>query len=319
MKRLTTEQCIQRAKQVHGDRYDYSKVEYKNNMTHICVICRKHDEFWVRPDHFWDGLGCPQCFKENIEKQKKETAEKYLIAANSKYGGKFDYSKVICNDIEEMQTIICPIHGEYRQTLCSHLDSIHGCPKCYRESRKRLHNGVGKTDLLNVNNEKSYPVWLSMMQRCYNPKAQIKYPSYKGCSMCDEWLLYSNFKKWYDENYVEGYHIDKDIIKKGNRVYCPEYCCFVPNEINVLFTKNYKNRGKYPKGVNESSKTKGRFETSVGGKYIGTFDTPEEAFNAYKQEKERQIKEKATDYYNRGLIDKRVRDAMFRYEVEITD
>lgn len=251
--------------------------------------------------------------------QKKITTDIFIQRAIAKHGNKFDYSKVEYKDCDTNVLIGCPIHGEFTQTPYMHLTATHGCPKCYHESRKTLIFGKGVNDMLSVNKTQSYSIWFAMLQRCYDSKTQRKQPTYKGCSVCEEWLTYSNFKRWYDKNYREGYHLDKDILIKGNKIYSPETCCFVPYDINTMFTKNNKHRGKYPIGVHESHKTKGRFEAEAGNKYIGSFDTPNEAFYAYKQEKERQIKEKATDYYNRGLIEKRVRDALFRYEVEITD
>lgn len=65
----------------------------------------------------------------------------------------------------------------------------------------------------------------------YLPKNK---PTYEGCTVCDEWLYFSNFKKWFDENYIEGFQLDKDIIIRGNKVYSPQTCCFVPKEINII-------------------------------------------------------------------------------------
>ena len=92
-----------------------------------------------------------------------------------------------------------------------------------------------------------------MLRRCYDKKILEKFPTYKRCTVCDEWLFYPNFKKWFDENYyeIEGQKmaLDKDIISKGNKVYSPENCIFVPNNINVLFTNRKGERGDYPIGV----------------------------------------------------------------------
>lgn len=159
-----------------------------------------------------------------------------------------------------------------------------------------------------------------MLSRCYSAGKSQKWPSYDGCSVCDEWLIFSNFRKWFDENYVEGYALDKDIITKGNRMYSPETCCFVPARINNIILNRKKDRGKYPIGV---TKQCGRLYAyvSINGKSIriGVFSTVVEAFDAYKEAKERYIKEVATEYYSRGEITKRVYDAMMRYKIEITD
>ena len=95
----------------------------------------------------------------------------------------------------------------------------------------------------------SYTHWHSMLGRCYDPKCQAKYPTYIGCTVCQEWLLFSNFKKFYDENYKEGFVLDKDILKIGNKVYSPETCRFVPVYLNSLLIDSGAIRGDLPLGV----------------------------------------------------------------------
>jgi len=95
------------------------------------------------------------------------------------------------------------------------------------------------TDIKTFENGKiirSYDIWKGIHRRVYKPKPQ-EVKNYFGCSVCEEWMIYSNFKKWYDEHYIEGYHIDKDILVKGNKIYGPEYCCFVPLVINSIFVR----------------------------------------------------------------------------------
>lgn len=169
---------------------------------------------------------------------------------------------------------------------------------------------------------KIYSVWYCMIDRCYNPAMHQKFPTYKDCEVCEEWLTFSNFKRWFDENYIEGYHLDKDILVKGNKIYGPDTCCFVPPKINALFISSKSKRGVLPIGVfGPSAKGKYGAQICIDGKRInlGRYDTPEEAFYAYKVAKEKHIKKVAQEYYNRGEITKRVYDAMMRWEVEITD
>lgn len=174
----------------------------------------------------------------------------------------------------------------------------------------------------------SYIRWKSMLKRCYYDKCQKTCPTYKGCCVCEEWLNYSNFKKWYDENYYEienqTMNLDKDILVKNNKIYSPNTCVFVPQNINTLFTKNNKSRGKYPIGVckpNNSNKFKAQCNTFYNGKSklkgLGYYNTIEDAFNAYKQFKETEIKQMA-DYYKDKIPDK-LYEAMYNYKVEITD
>ena len=166
----------------------------------------------------------------------------------------------------------------------------------------------------------SYNKWRSLLQRCYDKKFLLKNPSYADCYVCEEWLTFTNFNKWFNENYTNNYQLDKDLILKGNKCYCPEYCCFVPQEINELVIKCDARRGKYPLGVEKKgNKFRARIKKNNTHVTIGYFDTPEQAFTAYKEAKEKHIQEMATQYFNEDKITKKVYDALLNYEVEITD
>ena len=175
----------------------------------------------------------------------------------------------------------------------------------------------------NGNHKKSYKYWFNMMDRCYNKKYLKERQSYINCIVCEEWHCFENFEKWFDKNYYEiedkRMCLDKDILVKGNKIYSPETCCFVPNEINVLFTKKEKDRGEYPIGVSIIS-NKYVARCGVGNsknKTIGSFKTPKEAFQAYKQYKEQYIKKVADKY--KCQIPNNLYKAMYNYQVEITD
>ena len=103
------------------------------------------------------------------------------------------------------------------------------------------------TTTIKGKDKKSYQCWSNMLKRCYNKNVHNKQPTYKDCSVCNEWLCYANFEKWYDENYyeIEGERteLDKDILFKGNKVYSPITCIFVPQRINTLFTKSNRKFG----------------------------------------------------------------------------
>jgi hypothetical protein len=163
---------------------------------------------------------------------------------------------------------------------------------------------------------KYYIVWSSMLGRCYSKNKQKKHPTYKDVTVCDEWLNFQNFAKWYEENYIEGFHIDKDILFKGNKIYSPETCCFVPREINAIFIKSEKTRGEYPIGVGKRNE-KGGFQSTLNNKLIGTYPTIEEAFQAYKIAKENYIKEVADRWKDK--ITEKTYEALINYQVEITD
>jgi len=168
---------------------------------------------------------------------------------------------------------------------------------------------------------KKYSCWNSILFRSYSEKHHIKYPTYKDVTVCEEWKYFQNFGDWFEENwklYMDNtWHLDKDILIKGNKIYSPETCCFVPREINGLFTNNSVKRGLYPIGVvKEGNKFRAQ-SCSNKRRYIGTFDTPKEAFEVYKTAKEQYIKEVADKW--KDLIDPRVYEAMYNYKIEITD
>lgn len=98
-----------------------------------------------------------------------------------------------------------------------------------------IGNEISKINGIKI---ESYKTWYAMLQRCYSECYKNK-PTYIDCYVCDEWLCYENFKKWYDKNYYtvenEIMNLDKDILVKGNKVYSPKTCCFVPKRLNILF------------------------------------------------------------------------------------
>ncbi len=101
------------------------------------------------------------------------------------------------------------------------------------------YEGVGKYSF--INHPKIRVKWKSVLERCYCPKWHKNKPTYKDCIVAESWHNFQNFAQWFEENYKEGFELDKDILLKGNKVYCSNLCCFVPAEINTLFRSNIKN------------------------------------------------------------------------------
>ena len=172
---------------------------------------------------------------------------------------------------------------------------------------------------------KQYKTWKNMLMRCYDPKYHEKEPTYIGCIVCEEWLNFQNFALWYEENYYEipgeQMALDKDILVKGNKVYSPDTCCFVSQNINKLFIKRDNDRGDCPIGVcyhKQSKKYQALCSTGTGKlKYLGSYDTPQEAFQAYKEFKEALINKIANEYLE--LIPFELYRALINYEVDIDD
>ena len=176
---------------------------------------------------------------------------------------------------------------------------------------------------------KCYIAWHNMLMRCYDIKYQEKYPTYKGTEVCKEWLNFQNFAKWYYEYYYEvendRVELDKDILVKGNKLYSPETCVFVPRRINTLFTKRTNDRGSLFIGVTPDAHHKKfiAYCDNLEGNQIrlGLFEREIDAFLCYKQYKENVMK-KIIDIYE-GIIPEhtfyKLKEAMYNYEVEITD
>lgn len=180
--------------------------------------------------------------------------------------------------------------------------------------------GVGKFKAKFPDNSPTpaYTSWKGMLERCYKEKVRYMYPTYIDVYVCDEWHNYQIFCEWYYQHYKEGYQLDKDILVRGNKVYSPDTCCLVPSEINKLFTKTNAKRGEYPIGVVK------RYSSYISQCTVGnrkrirrTFKSVEEAFTDYKNTKEKWIKEVADKW--KGLIDQKVYDALYSYEVLIED
>lgn len=167
-----------------------------------------------------------------------------------------------------------------------------------------------------------YLRWNSMLERCCDENFKNKYETYKECSVSKKWECFQNFAEWHEENYnpkiMEGWALDKDILLKGNKIYSPETCCFVPSVINTLFLKSDAKRGKYPIGVKKMGNNfQARVLKNKKQFVIGTFKTSEEAFYAYKVAKELWIKEVADEW--KPLIKPNVYQAMYNYKIEIDD
>lgn len=187
--------------------------------------------------------------------------------------------------------------------------------------------GVGKYKSRGKNGEKTkaYLYWTDMLDRCYNPYSLNKRNDYIDVFVCEEWLCFQNFAKWFYENYYEcngeKMQLDKDILVKGNKIYSPQTCIFTPSRINMMFIKQKKHRGKCPIGV-KYHKRDNKFEVNCSNKnkeyqYLGRFDNEMEAFACYKNFKEKVIKQVADEY--KDLIPKELYEALYKYEVEIND
>lgn len=171
-----------------------------------------------------------------------------------------------------------------------------------------------------------YKLWKNMLERTYCLKTRYRRKSYKDVTVCEEWLNFQNFTKWCYSQSFSGcedqrgnhYELDKDILVKGNKVYSPETCCFVPHEINSLLVLGKSCRGEFVIGVGKGNR---KFTAQVSKKgdttYLGVFNTPEEAFSAYKVAKEANVKLVADQW--KSKIEDKVYQSLLNWEITFDD
>ena len=224
---------------------------------------------------------------------------------NTKYSIKFD-NKIIKTNLDFKEIKNGSISNPLHKSLCG-----------------VGYIGIGRyVTSNNKEKTKEYSYWHGIINRCYNKKRKNGNNFYEPMYAKEIWHNFQNFAEWMEQNYnpktMDGWHLDKDILIKGNKVYSPETCCFVPQEINTVFTKRQSKRGDYPIGVTKVCSSY-KVQLNIYGilNYLGTFKTIEEAFQVYKEAKENYIKEVADKW--KDLIDPRVYEAMHNYQVEITD
>lgn len=259
--------------------------------------------------------------KEEFEKQKQERMKeirynKYntpmkIVEYNS-------YADIIVEFQDEYKTRVHTNYGSFKRNEVTN------------PYDKTLFNvgylGEGKYERYkNGRNTKFYSCWSHMLKRCYDAYFLNKHQSYIKCIVCKEWHCFQNFAEWFYENYYEidnqRMDLDKDILIKGNKIYSPETCVFVPQRINKLITKRETLRGNCLIGVrwhNRDCVFEVRCQdVNCKQQYLGRFDNEYEAFMVYKQYKEKVIKQVAEEYKN--FIPKKLYKALYEYKIEIND
>lgn len=168
-----------------------------------------------------------------------------------------------------------------------------------------------------------YAAWRNMLARCYVEKVNLKQESYSGCLVSDEFKIYSNFYEWYQENKISDdfkYHLDKDLLLNGNKLYSKDTCLLIPREINNFLTKRDSLRGEFPVGVcfhKPLSKFRAQISKDKKRFHLGYFDNINDAFLEYKIAKEKHAKELADRY--KHVISERAYISIAGYIVDIND
>ena len=130
--------------------------------------------------------------------------------------------------------------------------------------------------------------WRGLIERAYCEKLHAGHPTYKDVTVCDDWHYFMNFRRWWCENVIDGYALDKDLLVPGNKEYSPNACVFVPQWLNSFTTDKGRDRGLYPIGCYS---VKGRFMSrcsnpvSLKREFLGYFDSPDDASDAWRKRK----------------------------------
>lgn len=261
-----------------------------------CDVCSEDTELYPEPfkcDEYYlqKGKLVCGCYKNFVK-----TKEQHEILIKRKDIVTFEYlpSKITANSKLPVISTCKTCSYTYKTTLGALATKEKNCPSCEQKRIAKERKGIsGKRSLVygkGVNDSptpigatakdkttgklkltyscKFYSCWVSMLERCYSEKFHKNHPTYKDCYVCDEWLIFSNFKSWMETQDYEGKALDKDLLVYQNKVYSPETCVFIPKELNSFLVKNDVNRGDLPIGVTLAS--------LIHGKY-----TPTDKFVAY--------------------------------------
>lgn len=203
---LNTEEIVKKFIEVHGDKYDYSKVEFHKMHEKVCIICPKHGEFWQTPSKHLLGQSCPKCRIENRANDRKLTTEEFVAKAREIHGDKYIYDKTVYKGTYEYLTITCPKHEDFKQRANDHLNG-HGCPICGNNM------SIAETDIekyinsLNIETESKKRGILSN-----NKEIDIFIPNY------NIGIEYNGLKWHSDEFKNKNYHLDKTIECEKNGI-----------------------------------------------------------------------------------------------------
>ena len=233
MKRLTTNEFIEKSKKIHGDEYDYTNSFYVNAKTKVKITCREHGDFEMLPHNHIKGEGCPICRYIKSANKMRGNNDNFINEAILVHGNKYDYSKVkyIKNDIKVC--IICPEHGEFWQTPEKHIHRKQGCPRCSGNARKTLNEFITESNIIHDNKydyskveykcnhklvEIICPIHGSFWQR---PKDHLKG---QGCPHCKQSKIEKdvfNFLKNNNIIFESQYRYDKSNLKNSIDFFIP--------------------------------------------------------------------------------------------------
>lgn len=242
MKKFTTKEFIEKARLVHGDKYDYSKTQYINARTKVIITCPIHGDFEQKPSVHLSNHGCPNCMKN-----RKLNTDSYIQKCKEIHSDFYDYSKTIYKTSHDFVTIICPEHGEFKQKAYVHLQG-HKCPKCSGNNIKRdtaqfiidanrVHNNhydYSKVNYINAQEKvciicpEHGPFWQAPKEHINREQGCPKCSQSKGEQLIESLLIKYDLKYKAQFNLVNSYFGQSKLIidfavKRNNHTYFIEY------------------------------------------------------------------------------------------------
>ena len=255
------------------------------------------------------------CYKSTLWKSKGENLTYKVI----KYNNKYDV-EVLCLELGNI------MHVSLAALRFGHIKNPY--------FRGKYGGYFGEGPYTKHGNPKAYNTWANIHKRLAEENQYTsRNKAYTGTVIDENWHNFQVFADWYEKyigllnpKYYNKYQIDKDILTWDTNIklYSPQTCCIVPEQINIACANLYRDRyveSNLPMGVHANSSSKSSSYTiniSLYGEspYPGTFETPEEAFMVYKQTKEKYLKELADFYYNENAILKNVYDALYSIDIK---
>ena len=224
--KYTKEIFINKSKKTHGNKYDYSKVEYNGIFKKVCIICPKHGEFWQTPHSHLHGSGCPKCSHEKIQDITKQCSNEFIEKSQKIHGNKYDYFKVAYKNAITKVCIICPKHGEFWQTPNKHLNG-QGCPKCKESSLEEKIRVCLEQHNINYQQEKCFTH--------YNRRFDFYLPDYKTVIECQG-----------IQHFEEINFFSKNTLKETIQHDKEKFLWCQTNDIKIIYFTNMNFKEKIP-------------------------------------------------------------------------
>lgn len=194
-KSVKTSFFIQKSVKKHGNKFDYSKVNYINSTTKVCIICPEHGEFMQTPSNHLYGFGCNECAIESRAARRRNTTKNFIDRANLIHNNKYTYNKSVYVKTHNKVIITCPIHGDFEQTPASHL-SGKGCPNCKHRNQStedvikrciKIHgSNFDYSKVVYINMKNKVEIKCNICKTSFMQSLDKHINSKQGCPTCQE-------------------------------------------------------------------------------------------------------------------------------------